>query len=95
MPDEPEAALMQRPNQSLIVAVVTKHSPCGIDSTAERGLGDNPAIPDGLEKFILADNSVTVTHQMNDEVEDLGLNMHRFPQPAQLLLAEVDLEPGK
>jgi len=52
MPDEPEAALMQRPNQSLIVAVVTKHSPCGIHSTAERGLGDNPAIPDGLEKFI-------------------------------------------
>jgi hypothetical protein len=32
---------------------------------------------------------------MHDEIEYLGLNMNRFPKPAQLLLAEVDLEFGK
>jgi hypothetical protein len=32
---------------------------------------------------------------MNDEIEYLRLNMHRRPKPAQLLLAEVDLELGK
>jgi hypothetical protein len=32
---------------------------------------------------------------VNDEVEDLRLNMHRLPKPAQFLLAEVDLKIGK
>jgi hypothetical protein len=32
---------------------------------------------------------------MNNEIEYLRLDMNRFPKPAQLLLAEVDLEIGK
>jgi hypothetical protein len=36
-----------------------------------------------------------VAHQMHDEIEYLGLNVNRFATPAQLLLAEVDLELGK
>ena len=93
--DEAEAPLVQRPNQGLVVSVVAKRAPGAIDAAGERGLGDDPAIPDRLDQLILADNPVVVAHQMNDEIEYLGLNMNRFPKPAQLLLAEVDLEFGK
>ena len=78
--------------KSLIVSVVAKRAPGAIDAAGERGLGDDPAIPDRLDQLILADNPIVVAHQMNDEIEHLGLNMDRFPKPAQLLLAEVDLE---
>ena len=36
-----------------------------------------------------------IAHQMNDQIEYLGLNMNSFPKPAQLLLVEVDLELAK
>ena len=86
---------MQRPNKGLVVSVVAKRTPGAIDAAGERRLGDDPAVPDRLDKLILADNPVVVAHQMNDEIEYLGLNMNRFPKPAQFLLAEVDLELGK
>ena len=86
---------MQRPNEGLVVSVVAKRATGAIDAAGERRLGDDPAVPDRLDQLILADNPVVVAHQMNDEIEYLRLNMHRFPKPAQLLLAEVDLELGK
>jgi len=36
-----------------------------------------------------------VAHQMDDEIEHLGLDMHRRPKPTQFLLAEVNLEIGE
>ena len=93
--DEPEAALVQRANKSLVGSVVTKRAPGAIDAAGEGGLGDDPAIPDRLDQFILADNPVTVAHQVNDEIEDLRLDVNGQAKPAQLLLAEVDLELGK
>ena len=78
--DEPKAALMQRPNKSLVGPVVTKRSPGAIDAAAERSLGDDPAIPDRLDQFILADNSIMVAHQMNDEIEHLRLDMNGLRQ---------------
>jgi hypothetical protein len=95
MPDEPEATFMQCPNKSLVVSVVTKRSPGAIDAAAERSLGDYPTIPDRLDQFILADNPVMVTHEVNDEIEHLRLDMDGLAESAQLLLAEVDFELGK
>jgi hypothetical protein len=83
---------VQRPDEDLIVSVVAKRAPGAIDSAGERGLRDDPAIPDLLDQFILADNPVTVVHQVNDEIEHLRLDMDRFPKPAQFLLAEINLE---
>jgi hypothetical protein len=86
---------VHRPNQGLVVSVVAERTPGAIDAAGERGFGDDPAVPDRLDQLILADNPVVVAHQMDDEIEYLGLNMNRFPKPAQLLLAKVDLEFGK
>jgi hypothetical protein len=86
---------MQCPNQGLVVSIVAERAPGAIDAAGERRLGDDPAVPDRLDQLVLADNPVVVAHQMHDEIEYLGLNVNRFPTPAQFLLAEVDLELGK
>jgi hypothetical protein len=36
-----------------------------------------------------------VTHEVNDEIEHLWLDMDGLAKPAQLLLTEVDFELGK
>ena len=77
--DEAEAPLVQRPNQGLVVSVVAKRAPGAIDAAGERRLGDDPAIPDRLDQLILADDPLVIAHQMNDEIEHLGLDMHRCP----------------
>ena len=81
--------------KSLVGSVVAERTPGAVDAAGERGLGDDPAIPDRLDQFILADDPVMVAHQMNDEIEHLRLDMNGLAKPAQLLLAEVDLEFGK
>src|SRR6202022_4806316 len=86
--DEPKAALMQRPNKDLVVSVVAKRAPGGIDAAGERGLGDDPAIPDRLYQLILADNPVMVAYQVNDEIEHLGLNINCSPEPGSFVRLE-------
>ena len=86
---------MQRPNESLVGPVVAKRAPGAIDAAGERGLGDDPAIPDRLDQFILADDPIMIAHQVNDEIEDLRLDVNGQAKSAQFLLAEVDLELGK
>jgi hypothetical protein len=95
MPHESEAAFMQCPDKNLVGSVVTKRSPDTIDAAAERSLRDDPAIPNRLYQFILADNPVVITHEVNDEIEHLRLDMDGLSKPAQLLPAKVDLEVGK
>ena len=70
---------MQRPDKDLIVSVVAKRAPGAIDPARQRRLRDDPAIPDLFDQFILADDPVMVAHQVDDEIENLGLNMDRFP----------------
>ena len=93
--DKAEATPVQCPDEKLIGAVVAKHAPGAIDAAGERGFGDGPAIPDGVDQFILADNPIMVADQMNDEIEDLRLDMDGHALAAQLVLAEVELEIGK
>ena len=93
--DETKAALVQGPDQGLVVSIVAKRTPGAIDPAGKRRFGDDPAIPDRLDQLILADDPLMIAHQMNDQIEYLGLNMNSFPKPAQLLLVEVDLELAK
>nr|WP_246175437.1 hypothetical protein [Bradyrhizobium paxllaeri] len=93
--DKPESPLVQRPNKELVVSVVTKRAPGAIDAAGERGFGNDPAIPDRLDQFVLADDTVMVAHEVNDEIEYLGLDMHGFAQPAQLMLTEIDFIFGE
>ena len=68
--------------KSLVGSVVPKRTAGAIDAAGERGLGDDPAIPDRLDQFILADNALAVAHQVNDEIEDLRLDVNGLAKPA-------------
>jgi hypothetical protein len=92
MRHEPEAAPVQCPNKKLIRSVVAKHTPGAIDTAGECGFRDDPAIPDGVDQLILAHNPIMVAHQMDDEIEDLGLDVDGHALTAELLLIKVDFE---
>ena len=95
MSDEPEAALVLRANERLVVAVVAERPPGCVNAAAERSFGYNSTVPDGIDQLILADNPIMVAYQVNDKIEDLRFDMNEFATPAQLLLAEVDLDFGE
>jgi len=81
--------------EDLIVSVVAKHAAGTIDPAAERGFRDNAAVPDRLYQVIFADDSITITHQVNDQIEHLRLDMHRFTSFAEFVLARINFELSK
>nr|WP_249127735.1 hypothetical protein [Bradyrhizobium lablabi] len=95
VPDEAKAALVQRPNERLVVPIVAERAPRSVDPAAERSFRDDSTVPDRLDQLILADDPVVVAHEIGNEVEDLRFDMNEFASPAQLLLAEVDFEPAE
>ena len=76
--DKAESPLVQCPNKELVVSIVAKRAPGAVDAAGERGFGNDPAIPDRLDQFVFADDTVMVAHEVNDEIEHLGLDMHGF-----------------
>jgi len=74
-PDETEAALVHGANQSLVVAAVAKHAPCGADARAQRCFRHNAALPNRIEQLVLADDPVAVTNEVNEQIEHLRLDM--------------------
>ena len=63
----------------------------GGDPAAQGGFRDNPAIPDGVEDLVLADDAVVVLQQESQEIEYLRLQVHDFPAPAQLVPPKIQL----
>jgi hypothetical protein len=64
--DEAKSALMQRADQSLIVAVVAQSAPRRTDSGAERRLRDDAAVPNRLDQLVLAHDPVAVLNEVNE-----------------------------
>src|SRR5918994_1851026 len=42
-----------------------------IDMTGERRFGDDPSVPHHIQQLVLADDVLTVLHQIEQQVEDL------------------------
>jgi hypothetical protein len=93
--DEPEAVLLQRFHKILIASIIAKRATGAIDPAAQGSFRDHTAIPDRFYQFILADDAITVTNQMNDDVEHLGLDMHKFACSTQFTSARINFELGK
>ena len=64
--DEAKSALMQRADQSLIVAVVAQSAPRRTDLGAERRLRDGAAVPNRLDQLVLAHDPVAVLNEVNE-----------------------------
>jgi hypothetical protein len=93
--DEPKAALVQSANQVLIVAAVAECAPCRADAGVERRLRDDAAVPDGVEQLVLTDDSVTISNEVNEQIEHLRLGVNDRAGASQLPPRDVDLELGK
>ena len=59
---------------------------------AERRLRNNPALPDRVDQFVLADDPVAIADQEDQQVEHLRLDPDGLPSPAQLVPPEIDLK---
>jgi hypothetical protein len=74
--DKTKPALAQRANEALVVAVVAERAPCRADARAERRLRDDAALPNHVDQLVLADDSIPVSDEMNQQIEHLRLDVN-------------------
>jgi hypothetical protein len=53
------------------------------------------AFPDPLEELVLGNDAIAVAKQVEEEIEDLGLELHRLAITAELVEDVVQLELGE
>jgi hypothetical protein len=71
-----------RPNRYL--AAVAERAASGVDARAQRGLGNNPPVPDGCDQVVLADHAIAIAHQIDQQIEYLWFNWDQRAFAAQL-----------
>ena len=91
-PDKAESALGHRADEVLAFTAVANGAPRRADAGAERRLRDDAALPDRLDQLVLADDSVAVADQIEQQIEHLRLDADGLPASAQFVLAKVDLK---
>ncbi len=93
--NETKATLVQRANEALVVAAVAERAPCRADPGAQRRLRDDAALPNRVEQLVLADDSISIPNEVNQQIEYLRLDVNRRAGASQLLSRDVDLELGE
>ena len=73
---ETKALARKGADQPLILAIVGDRHPRGIDAAGQRGVGDDAAAPHRSDEIILADDPFSILHQIDEQVEHLGLERH-------------------
>ena len=61
----------------------------GIDPRGERGFGNNPAAPNGVDQLVFADNPIAISHQIEDQIEDLRLDRNEVVAAAKFAAIRV------
>ena len=69
--------------QPLLVAGISDYTPRRVDAVGQGGLGNDAPVPDRGQQIFLGDDPFAVSHQMNEEIENLGLDSHKRTFPAQ------------
>ena len=75
--DEAEAFAGGCPDEPLLFAAVADGASRRIDAAGQRRFRDDPAVPDGLDDLVLADDAAPVGDEKGENIEDLGLNGDR------------------
>src|SRR5262249_5482195 len=90
--DETIAASMVRLDNCLLGPVIVHGLAGGHDAAGERGLADDLPRPEFLQQFVFGDYAVAMMQEVNEDIEDLGLNADRLVCIAQLIQARVELK---
>ena len=89
--DHPVAAAVGRRDHRLACPVVADGTAGGLDPARQRGLADEAVTPDRVEQLLLADHTVGMGGEVDQHVEDLGLDRHEQAGAAQLVAIEIEL----
>ena len=81
-----------RSNKNLPGAVVTQRAARRTQARTECGFRDNSSLPHGIDEVILADNSIAVSNQIDEQVENLGFNRDDFVRTSQFIACNIDFE---
>ena len=87
--DEAQALARDGADQSLFPTAVAHRLAGSVDTAGQGRIGNDPAAPDRRNEIVLADDTVAVLHQINQQVEHLRLDGNRFVAAAQLATAVV------
>jgi len=68
----------------LACAAVADRPPRRVDAAGQRRCGDDPAAPDGLQEVVLADHTIAVIDQIEQQIEDLRLDGDEHSAPRKL-----------
>ena len=94
--DEPESLAGDGSDQALFLAAVADRLARGIDMAGEGRFGDDASAPHHVQQLILADDVLTVLHQIEQQVEDLRPDRNGLGAPRELPSFRVEhvvLEP--
>ena len=86
---------MERPNHKLLVSIVANGAPRRADAGAQRCLGDDTTLPNGLDKLVLAYNSIAIPDEVNEQIEHLWLDADNLTTSAQLMPPKIDFKLGE
>src|SRR5262249_61071761 len=78
-----------------VVAAVAERASRRADTGTQRRLRDDAALPDRVEQLILADRSITIANEIDQQVEHLRLDVNDRVGAPQLLPRHIDLEFGE
>src|SRR5215218_7529454 len=82
--NQPIRAPRSRADDALRAAVIAERLTGGLDPARDRGVRDDPAVPDLLDDLVLRDHALPVLHQEHQEGEDLRLDVNKTSVPPQL-----------
>src|SRR5260370_8988419 len=93
--EETKPTLMQRANETLVVAAVAERAPGRADARAQCRLRDDASLPNRLEQLVLAHDSIAVADEVNKEVDHLRLDVTDRAGAPHLLSCAVHLQIRK
>ena len=86
---------MHRADVFLVGAVVAQRLAHGLDDGRNSRVGDDPAVPDLLYQFILADQPVGIFDQIAERCKGASLKRHGFPRVLKLAAIQIQRKTVK
>jgi hypothetical protein len=84
-----------RPDKYLTYTVIADCSPGRAQPRTECCFRDNSSQPHGIDEFILADDSIAVPDQVDEQIKDLWFDWNGLPCSPQFIPGDVNFEVRK
>ena len=75
--DESDALARDGSDQPLLLAAVADRPARSVDTAGKRRIRHDPAAPDRGEQIVLADDTLAILHEIDEQIEDLRLDGNR------------------